>query len=179
MSTSPTPHSPSSLRTLIDESCDLPPALLEQLAVRLEALFTVTLQRPEAEVCVLFVDDDEIRTLNGRWRGVHEPTDVLSFPMQEGFGASVASELLGDVVVSIETARRILTHADHAQRVAESLSVPRASLAWGLLDELTFLIIHGVLHLLGHDHAVAEEEREMRAEEARLMRPFIIDASST
>ena len=78
--------------------------------------------------------------MNARWRGVDRPTDVLSFPMDEG-------PLLGDVVISIETAQSRLRPGD-----------------WAVEDELLFLLIHGVLHLVGHDHI--EEEERLLMEEA-------------
>ena len=100
-------------------------SLLEVLASRSE--FAELGDEP-LQLSILLVDDDAIRPMNEQWRGVDSATDVLSFPMQEG-------PLLGDVVISIETAKRRLRPGD-----------------WGIEDELLFLLIHGVLHLVGHDH---------------------------
>lgn len=96
------------------------------------------------ELSLLLTDDSEIQPLNARWRGIDRPTDVLSFPLDEG-------PTLGDVVISLETAAR---REDQ----------PR----WRLEDELAFLLIHGVLHLLGHDHHEDDERVAMESAEQRL-----------
>ena len=105
------------------------------------------LQMPNAEVSILFTDDDEIRILNRDYRSIDRPTDVLSFSLLEGEGARFAGGALGDLVVSITTAAR---QAREAKRP--------------LIDELTMLLAHGLLHLLGWDHRTATEDRRMRAE---------------
>ncbi len=164
------PPPPSSALTIIDDDALLPPADLDLLETRLAAVFHDGLQRPDAEVCVVLVDDAQIHALNLEWRQVDAPTDVLSFPLQEGMGAEFAGEALGDVVVSIPYAARLIAlGTEHRDRVAAQLQVDPQTLHWSLLDEVTFLIIHGVLHLLGHDHALPAEEAVMKSEEARLM----------
>jgi len=109
--------------------------------------------RPDAELSLALVDDPEIAALNQRDRGIRGPTDVLSYSLLEGPHAAHRGSLLGDVVISVDTASR------QARRQRR-----------GLDDELLRLLIHGVLHLLGHDHAEREEARAMRAEERRLWR---------
>ena len=104
-------------------------------------------QLPNAEVSILLTDDDEIRILNREYRSIDRPTDVLSFSLLEGEGARFAGHALGDLVVSIATAAR---QAREAKRP--------------LIDELTMLLAHGLLHLLGWDHRTATEDRRMRAE---------------
>lgn len=96
------------------------------------------------ELSILLTDDAGIQPLNARWRGVDAATDVLSFPLEEG-------PVLGDVVISVETAAR-----------------RRDGDRWRLEDELLFLLVHGVLHLLGHDHHDEEERVAMEAAEQRL-----------
>ncbi len=96
------------------------------------------------ELSLLLTDDAGIHPLNAQWRGVDRPTDVLSFPLDEG-------PTLGDVVISLQTA------ADRAQPPE-----------WLLEDELAFLLIHGVLHLLGHDHLEDDERTAMEAAEQAL-----------
>ena len=103
----------------------------------------------DSEVCVLLVSDVRIHDLNRTWRGIDRPTDVLSFSQNEGQFAALKSALLGDVVISLERANE--------QRTERSL-----------LDEVTHLLIHGVLHLLGYDHEESAETRRMRAEEERI-----------
>lgn len=106
-----------------------------------------------SELSIALVDDAEMRELNGAWRGKPRATDVLAFSMLEGEGAAHRGRLLGDVVISVETARR-QARARHR----------------ALDEELTRLLIHGTLHLLGFDHVRAAEARAMRAEERRLFR---------
>lgn len=101
------------------------------------------------EVSVVFVNDTTIHEMNRTYRGVDRPTDVLSFAMQEGdepFPEVDELTMLGDIVVSIETA------VDQAQRYGHSLE-----------RELAFLLVHGFLHLNGYDHQDESSEREMFA----------------
>jgi rRNA maturation RNase YbeY len=106
-----------------------------------------------SELSVALADEAAMADLGGRWRRRRAPTDVLSFSLLEGDHAERRGALLGDVVIGIETAAR---QARAAGR--------------GLDDEVARLLIHGVLHLLGHDHAHPAETRAMRAEERRLWR---------
>lgn len=102
----------------------------------------------EAALSLSLVDDDAIRSLNRQYRGRDAATDVLSFPLEE----TIAPErMLGDVVISIETARR----------QADAYDAP-------LQRELYRLLIHGLLHLTGHDHVEPPERTLMRREERRL-----------
>ncbi len=101
---------------------------------------------PRAEVSVLLCDDATIHELNRTYRHKDRPTDVLAFALREGEHAELAGDLLGDVVISIETARR---QAREHQRT--------------LVDEVRFLLAHGLLHLVGYDHATRAEERRMSA----------------
>ncbi len=114
---------------------------------------------PLAELSVLLVDIDYMTELNHRWMGSDGPTDVLAFPMDEGSvdhgpGEAGAGEpaLLGDIVLCPEVAAKQAVAAGHTTA-----------------DELHLLTVHGVLHLLGYDHAEPEEEREMFALQARLL----------
>ncbi len=101
------------------------------------------------ELSVVLVDDATMRGLNHDYRQVDRSTDVLAFAMREGEplpSAAVAKEMLGDIVISVPTARR--------QAARRGLS---------LRSELTMLLAHGLLHLVGHDHATAEQQREMKS----------------
>jgi probable rRNA maturation factor len=101
-----------------------------------------------AELSVLLCDDACMRELNRAYRGLDRPTDVLSFSMAEGCAVGAGHpgpRLLGDVVISVETAAR------RAARRGEAT-----------MDELRALLVHGVLHLLGHDHAEPGEATRMR-----------------
>lgn len=111
------------------------------------------LELPDAELSIQLVDDPEIAALNSRYRRRRGPTDVLSFSLLEGDRADLRGALLGDVVISLETAQR------QARRGGRSLE-----------HEVLRLLIHGALHLIGHDHVRAGERRRMRAEERRVWR---------
>lgn len=106
-----------------------------------------------SELSVALVDDAGIQALNARWRGQPRATDVLSFSLLEGEFADRRGGLLGDVVISVETAARQAAERHRA------------------LDEVvTRLLIHGVLHLIGFDHERDDEARRMRWEERRVWR---------
>ncbi|MFH1090628.1 MAG: rRNA maturation RNase YbeY [Pseudomonadota bacterium] len=96
---------------------------------------------PEAELSLSLVDDQEISRLNSRYLGRSGPTNVISFPMQAGQFAGLNPDVLGDVVMSVETAAR--------ESVAAGFS---------LEEMLDFYLIHGILHLFGYDHEAGEEE---------------------
>jgi probable rRNA maturation factor len=104
-----------------------------------------------AELSIALVDDLEIAALNRQWRGKAGPTDVLSFSLLEGEHRVHRGMLLGDVVISVETA-------------AAQAAVRHR----GLDEEVARLLIHGLLHLLGHEHEQDEQARTMEAEQRRL-----------
>ena len=103
------------------------------------------------ELTLSFVDRDDIAELNVEHMGVTGPTDVLSFPMDDEPLPGVPT-LLGDVVISVPTAQRQAHELGH-----------------DLDHELKVLLVHGICHLLGHDHHEPEEARRMRALEAALL----------
>ena len=111
------------------------------------------------ELTVVLVDDREITRLNRQYFRRNRPTNVISFPMMDGTPVSVRARMLGDVVISAETAKR---DAEEVGKKGE--------------DEILFLLIHGILHLTGYDHEGTKKERmEMEAKEkdlfARLANP--------
>jgi probable rRNA maturation factor len=104
------------------------------------------------ELTVVLVDDPEITRLNRQYFHRNRPTNVISFPMMDGTAASLRAKMLGDVVISTETAQR------DAIVVGEKAE-----------DEILFLLIHGILHLVGYDHEGAKDERlKMEAKEEEL-----------
>jgi rRNA maturation RNase YbeY len=117
------------------------------------------LRRPDAELSVLLVSDGEIHRLNREWRSKDRPTDVLSFPQQGGDGAAPAG-LLGDVVISVDTARR--------QAAERGVS---------LRHESERLLIHGLLHLLGYDHERSPAEARRMQRRERLLARRLAEAS--
>jgi rRNA maturation RNase YbeY len=107
----------------------------------------------DKELSILFTDDRCISKLNDHFLHKKSPTNVLAFPMSGGPSPQFDSGMLGDVVISIDTARR----------ESEALDEP-------LECTLDRLLIHGVLHLLGHDHEQSSSQAlHMRKEEERLM----------
>ncbi len=117
------------------------------------------LGRPRATVDVSLVDDDEIRALNAQWRHVDAVTDVLSFPLEDGAGPQLPGELLGDLVISLDT----------AARQAAQMAASHPCESYVLSDEVRFLACHGLLHLLGHGHDDPAEAEAMEALERRFM----------
>ncbi len=118
----------------------------------------VTLEHEDVGDCQLSVavtTDAEIHVLNRRYAAEDRPTDVLAFSQQEGESFVAPPDErrhLGDVVISLETAERQASEAGH-----------------DLDAEMAHLLAHGVLHLLGYDHAAPEEEREMRERERAVL----------
>ena len=116
----------------------------------------------DREVVVTLVSNRAIQRLNRQFRGKNQPTDVLSFPMDDAFFASAGEAPLGDVVISVEKGQ---------MQAVERASELKAG-EYTTLDELTFLLIHGVLHLLGYDHEEDEDAAEMENREAALFSLF-------
>ncbi|HXC53468.1 MAG TPA: rRNA maturation RNase YbeY [Candidatus Limnocylindrales bacterium] len=126
--------------------------LAETAAAAAEAILAIV-GRPDCELSIVLVGDDRMRELNHEWRGKDSPTDVLSFPQLDANAFGPSATMLGDVVISLDTLRR-----------------QAADGGWTDPEELTRLLLHGVLHLLGHDHEDDVDARVMLAEEARVVR---------
>ena len=125
----------------------------------------------DAELSVLLTDDEEIHDLNRVYRGVDRPTDVLSFSQLDGEPLPPTPGIplvLGDVVVSLDTAAR-QTLGGCLPRLWSALGDPTQGPPWSLVNEVTFLLLHGVLHLIGHDHEQPQQALEMESIEARLL----------
>lgn len=113
---------------------------------------------PGAEVSIVLAGDETVRGLNRQWRGLDKPTNVLSFPAVPPERLA-QSPLLGDVILAAETCAR------EAQDEGKTLA-----------DHAAHLIVHGLLHLVGHDHETAEDAEAMEAlERAALARLGIAD----
>lgn len=108
------------------------------------------------EVSLVLTSDQEIQELNRTYRGIDRPTDVLSFPQEEGEGEWIAPPTgvrnLGDIVISYRRAEEQAEEYQHS-----------------LQRELGYLIAHGTLHLLGYDHETEPERQEMRQREERAL----------
>jgi probable rRNA maturation factor len=129
------------------------PAPDRRLLRRRARRILLDLEQGDAELSITLLDDPEMAELNRSYRDRSGPTDVLSFSLLEGPGARHRRELLGDVVIGV---RRAAAQAARRRR--------------DLDDEVARLLVHGVLHLLGHDHEREAEAREMRRCERRLWR---------
>ncbi|GAA4972691.1 rRNA maturation RNase YbeY [Kineococcus glutinatus] len=115
---------------------------------------------PQAELSVLLVDEDAMERLHVQWMEEPGPTDVMSFPMDQlrpgREGETSQPGLLGDVVICPQVAARQAAAAGHATA-----------------DEVLLLTTHGILHLLGYDHAEPEEQAEMFGLQRRLVLTFL------
>lgn len=131
--------------------------LNEEWIAQLEHLLQLAAEREHIEVGIVslsFVDNEAIRELNKTYRGIDEPTDVLSFAMDDDDDADaepfhmpeqlLAEPLLGDVIISVPKA------LEQAERYGHSLQ-----------REIGFLFVHGFLHIIGHDHDNEEREQAM------------------
>lgn len=123
---------------------------LDEADIRSLVLFGMDRMKvhPQADVAVVFVDEPAMEQLHVQWMGEEGPTDVLSFPIDElrpGRDGDVSAEgILGDIVVCPSVAAAQAEAAGHS-----------------LQNEVQMLTIHGLLHLLGFDHAEPDEEAEM------------------
>jgi len=115
---------------------------------------------PDAELAIVLVDEGAMEALHVQWMDEPGPTDVLSFPMDElrpgTDDAPIPPGLLGDIVLCPQVAETQALAAGHST-----------------LDELLLLTTHGLLHLLGFDHAEPEEEREMFGLQRELLQGFV------
>ena len=130
----------------------VPLSKLRRFLVRLGSRLKI----PEREFVVLLTNDRTMRRLNHRFRNKNRATDVLSFPSSASLqqDPSCETSYLGDIIISVERARRQAIERKH-----------------NLEKELRILMIHGVLHLLGHDHET--DQGQMRRKELRLQREFL------
>lgn len=98
----------------------------------------------DTDIDILFVNDNQIKKLNNNYLNRNNPTNVISFAMTEGEYGDINPRILGDIVISVETAFRdaSISHIE-------------------LMDEVEFLIIHGLLHLLGYNHENPDDEKAM------------------
>lgn len=124
----------------------VPTQKIKSKAIRILKL----LKENQSELSLALVGNREIRKLNSQYRNKNEPTDVLSFPLEEEFPKG--KKLLGDVVISVEQAEK---QAKEGMKTIEK--------------EIEILLIHGILHLLGYDHeASPKEARQMHRMEKRI-----------
>ena len=127
---------------------------LDETLIYHAALATLKAHNSEhCEVSIHLTDDAEIHALNRQYRHIDRPTDVLAFAMREGSDTDVNPHLLGDVVISLETAQRQSLAQGHPFEV-----------------ELALLTVHGMLHLLGYDHQTPAEAAIMFGKQEAILR---------
>ncbi|PFA96728.1 rRNA maturation RNase YbeY [Priestia megaterium] len=134
----------------IDETNEVSEEQQKELEKLLEAAAIYESLQEDAEVSVTFVDNDRIQEINHQYRHKNQPTDVISFALEE-MGEDemqiIGDEMprvLGDIVISIPKAHEQAEEYNHS-----------------FMRELGFLTVHGFLHLLGYDHETSEDEKEM------------------
>ena len=105
------------------------------------------------EVSIIFVDEARIREINNDFRHIDRATDVISFAFSEGEGAEFAPYLLGDIFICTDVV------ANHAEKYGTTFN-----------EEMVFMVVHGILHLLGCDHHKKREREDMRNAENVVMK---------
>ena len=113
---------------------------------------------PDAQLSILIVDDRQIAELNVTYLNHDGPTNVISFPMQEGPFADISPDLLGDVVIS----------ADTAHREAQDADMP-------LMARFNQLLIHGILHLVGYDHVHSKEAAALMEDKSETLMAMLAE----
>ena len=140
------------------EKVSIPEALEADLTKAMNVVAELEALSPQTEVDITLVDDAAIHELNLTYRGIDRPTDVLSFALDEGEEEPEVDDdeiehLLGDVIISAPTAVRQGEEYGH-----------------GLEREMTYLAVHGMLHLLGYDHMEEKDKLIMRKREEEVLR---------
>ena len=140
------------------EKVSIPEALEADLTKAMNVVAELEALSPQTEVDITLVDDAASHELNRTYRGIDRPTDVLSFALDEGEEEPEVDDdeiehLLGDVIISAPTAVRQGEEYGH-----------------GLEREMTYLAVHGMLHLLGYDHMEEKDKLIMRKREEEVLR---------
>ncbi|MBW1723889.1 MAG: rRNA maturation RNase YbeY, partial [Deltaproteobacteria bacterium] len=128
------------MEVLIDNRQKKHEISLKQIQQRAKAVLNA-LDCPDAELSILIVDDPQIAVLNKQYLNRNGPTNVIAFPMRTGPFTNITPQLLGDVLISVETALR------EGNRVGISME-----------ERFTQLLVHGILHLLGYDHETSDQD---------------------
>lgn len=133
---------------------EIPPSILIEPEI-VERAVAATLEHQSAsaedDLTVVLADDEQLQDLNREFRDIDAPTDVLSFPSSES-DPETGRRYLGDILISVQRAEEQAAAGGHP-----------------LEAEIQLLVVHGVLHLLGHDHAEAEEKARMWAAQAEVL----------
>ena len=138
-----------------ETDCDL-----EEEIDKLHEFITFVLKEEKlenVEFNIIFIDNPRIHEINLTYRGVDRPTDVISFALEDIKTEDLGVRLLGDIYISIDKAKEQATSFGHSLR-----------------REISFLAVHGLLHLLGYDHMTEEEEKVMFPKQEELLQKFQI-----
>lgn len=146
---------------LLDEADQRVPAdQLDELVAIARYVLAEMRVHPRAELCLRLVDEDTMAVLHEQWMDLPGPTDVMSFPMDElrpgREGVEPVDGVLGDIVLCPSVAEQQAATAGHAP-----------------IEEMLLLTTHGILHLLGFDHAEPDEEREMFELQRQLLLTYL------
>ena len=136
--------------------CDYAPGVLKadmRKAIRCALKYKNLKTTDPYEVSVIFTDEAGIREINNNYRHIDRTTDVISFAFAEGEGAEYAPFLLGDIFICTDVV------AGHAEKYGTTFE-----------EEMIFMVVHGILHLLGFDHHKAAERAKMREAETVVMK---------
>lgn len=144
------------MKTAFFSECEYAPGVLKadmRKAIRLALKYKNLKVSDPYEVSVIFTNEEGIREINKNYRHIDRATDVISFAFAEGEGAEYAPFLLGDIFICTDV---VATHAGKYGTTFE--------------EEMIFMVVHGILHLLGFDHHKAAERAEMRKAEIVVMK---------
>ena len=133
-----------------ETDCDL-----EEEIDKLHEFITFVLKEEKlenVEFNIIFIDNPRIHEINLTYRGVDRPTDVISFALEDNKTIDLGVRLLGDIYISIDKAKEQATSFGHSLR-----------------REISFLAVHGLLHLLGYDHMTEEEEKVMFSKQEEVL----------
>ena len=137
---------------------------LDEYMDKLYELLEFTLKKEKldnVEFNVIFVDKDKIHEINKEYRGIDRETDVISFALEDDPDIKLDHRILGDIYICIEKAYSQAEEYGHSR-----------------LREIAFLMIHGLLHLLGYDHMEKEEEKIMFSKQEEILDEFGIRRDS-
>ena len=144
------------MKTAFFSECDYAPGDLKagmRKAIKLALKYKNLKVTDPYEVSVIFTDEEGIREINNNYRHIDRATDVISFAFAEGEGAEYAPFLLGDIFICTDVV------ASHAGKYGTTFE-----------EEMIFMVVHGILHLLGFDHHKAAERAKMREAEIVVMK---------
>ena len=144
------------MKTAFFSECGYAPGSLKagmRKAIRFALKYKNLKSTDPYEVSVIFTDEAGIREINNNYRHIDRATDVISFAFAEGDGAEYAPFLLGDIFICTDV---VATHAEKYGTTFE--------------EEMIFMVVHGILHLLGFDHHKAAERAKMREAETAVMK---------